>query len=131
MFDELKKSIKEISEKMKNVDKKTAIDEYLELMKKKAELEKKLNELKIKSIEAEKNKKERNKNNHIKFLAGGIIAKYYPEILELSDDEKIKNAVEKILKHENKNSDYFEMNKDKFEIFTRDGEECYRIKKQK
>lgn len=131
MFEELKKNIKEISLKLKSIDKKVAIDEYLSLVKQKAELERKLTNKKIRFIELEKNKKDRSRREHAKFLIGGIIAKYYPEILELSDDEKIKNAVEKILKHENKNSDYFEMNKDKFEIFTRDGEECYRIKKQK
>ena len=131
MFEELKTNIKEISLKLKSIDKKVAIDEYLSLIREKAELEKKLADKKIRLIELEKNKKDRSRREHVKFLAGGIIAKYYPEILELSDDEKIKNAVEKVLKIENKNQDYFEINADKFETIMKDGEEFIRLKKQK
>ena len=130
MFEELKTNIKEISLKLKSIDKKVAIDEYLSLIREKAELEKKLADKKIRLIELEKNKKDRSRREHVKFLAGGIIAKYYPKILELSSDKEIENAIEKILKIENKNQDYFELNADKFEIITRDGEEFYRIKKQ-
>jgi hypothetical protein len=130
MFEELKKNIKEISLKLKSIDKKVAIDEYLALMRKKAELEKKLTDKKIKLIEIQKNRKERSRREHVKFFVGGIIAKHYPEIIELKTDKEIENAIEKILKIENKNQDYFELNADKFEIITRDGEEFYRIKKQ-
>ena len=130
MFEELKTNIKEISLKLKSIDKKVAIDEYLSLVKQKAELERKLTNKKIKFIEMEKNKKERSKREHVKFLIGGIIAKCYPKILELSSDKDIETEIYKILKIENKNSDYFEMNKEKFEIIKRDGEKYYKVKKQ-
>jgi hypothetical protein len=130
MFEELKNSIKEVSQKIKNIDKKTAVDEYLSLVKQKAELEKKLTDKKIKLIEMQKNKKDRSRREHVKFLAGGIIAKYYPNIFELKTDEDIENAVKKVLRIENQNQDYFEINADKFEIIEKDGEEYYKVKKQ-
>ncbi len=130
MFNELKNSIKEVSDKIKSIDKKVAIDEYLLLLKEKSALEKKLNELKIKSIEREKNKKQRSKNNHVKFLVGGVVVKHYPNILKFSNDKDIETAIDKILKIENQNNDYYEINKEKFEIITRDGEEYYKVKKQ-
>jgi hypothetical protein len=129
MFEELKKNIKEISLKLKSIDKKVAIDEYLSLVKQKAELERKLTNKKIRFIELEKNKKDRSRREHAKFLIGGIIAKYYPEILELSDDEKIKNTIEKILKNEQSEKNYYELNAEKFETVVRDGEEYLKLKK--
>ena len=130
MFEELKTNIKEISLKLKSIDKKVAIDEYLSLIREKAELEKKLADKKIRLIELEKNKKDRSRREHVKFLAGGIIAKYYPNIFELKTDEDIENAVKKVLRIENQNQDYFEINADKFEIIEKDGEEYYKVKKQ-
>ena len=130
MFEELKTNIKEISLKLKSIDKKVAIDEYLSLVKQKAELERKLTNKKIKFIEMEKNKKERSKREHVKFLIGGIIAKCYPKILELSSDKEIENAIEKILKIEQGEKNYYEMNEDKFETVVIDGEEYIKLKKQ-
>lgn len=130
MFEELKTNIKEISLKLKSIDKKVAIDEYLSLIREKAELEKKLADKKIRLIELEKNKKDRSRREHVKFLAGGIIAKYYPKILELSSDKEIENAIEKILKIEQGEKNYYEMNEDKFETVVIDGEEYIKLKKQ-
>ena len=130
MFEDLTKKKKEIIEKIRKIDKKTAIDEYLSLIREKAELEKKLADKKIRFIELEKNKKERSRKEHTKFFAGGIIAKYYPSILELKSDAEIENAIEKVLKVENQSNDYFEMNADKFENIKIDGEEYVKLKKQ-
>ncbi len=129
MFEELKNSIKEVSQKIKNIDKKTAVDEYLSLIRKKVELERKLTDKKIKLIEIQKNKKDRSRREHVKFLAGGVVTKYYPKILELSSDKEIENEIEKILKTENKSNDYFELNAEKFETVVRDGEEYLKLKK--
>jgi len=130
MFEELKKSIKDISQKIKIVDKKNAIDEYLSLIRKKVELEKKLANKKIKLIEIQKNKKDRSRREHAKFLIGGIIAKHYPQFLELNDKE-IENEIEKILKNEQSEKNYYELNADKFETVMKDGEEYIKLKKQK
>ena len=67
------------------------------MVKQKAELEKKLTDKKIKLIEMQKNKKERSRREHIKFLIGGIIVKHYPQFSELSNDKEIENENEYLL----------------------------------
>ena len=101
MFDEIRKKLNDVKLQIKKIDKKAAVDEYLSLLRQKAELEKKINDVRIKAIEREKNKKQRNKNNHVKFLIGGIIIKHYPQFLSLSNDKEIESEVEKVLKIEN------------------------------
>ncbi len=130
MFEDIKNSIKDISEKLKAVNKKTAVDEYLSLMKEKAELEKKLNDKKIRFLELKRNQKERNKNNHIKFFIGGIIAKHYPQISKLKTDKEIEDYLEKILKIANQENDYYKLNADKFETKIIDGEEYIKFRKK-
>ena len=130
MFNEIRQKLNDVKMQIKTIDKKTAINEYLSLLRQKAELEKKINDVRIKAIEREKNKKQRNKNNHVKFLVGGVVVKHYPNILKFSNDKDIETAIDKILKIENQNNDYYEINKEKFEIITRDGEEYYKVKKQ-
>ena len=130
MFEELITKKKEIIDKIRKIDKKSAVEEYLMLIREKAELEKKLADKKIRFIELEKNKKERSRKEHIKFFVGGIIAKYYPSILELKSDAEIENTIKKVLKVENQSNNYFEINKDKFETVIRDGEEYLKLKKQ-
>ncbi len=101
MFNEIRQKLNDVKMQMKTIDKKTAIDEYLLLLREKAELEKKINDVRIKAIQREKNKKERSRKNHIKFLAGGVVVKHYPQFLELSNDIEIENEIEKVLKIKN------------------------------
>jgi hypothetical protein len=94
MINELKKQFTEIKSKIKGIDKKAAVDEYLKLIREKTEIEAELASEKSKlyaHIAKEKSKLARRKSDHEKFILGGIVKKYYENI---SADEFEKKLIE-------------------------------------
>ena len=94
MINELKKQFQEIKTKIKGIDKEKAKEEYLKLIREKTEIEAKIALEKSKlyaHIAREKNKLARRKENHEKFILGGMVKKYYENI---SADEFEKKLIE-------------------------------------
>lgn len=97
MLEELKKlrsQFKATTDRIKGTDKKEAVEEYLHLTKRKTEIEAKIAIEKAKfynAVAREKTKLARKKEDHEKFILGGLVKKYYAGILA---DEFEKKLVE-------------------------------------
>lgn len=83
MFNELRKTISIVKENLKSLDKKASMDEYIRLSGEYQALKAELNRQKS-AYYAELAKlgrrAERKKVDHLKFLFGGIVVKYFPAI---------------------------------------------------
>ena len=96
MFDEIRKNLTGLKEKIKGIDKKAAVEEYLALTKQKIELEAELNRKKAgyyAEIAKLKDRTARKKQEHFKFVCGGIVLKLYPELEKLQGQNEL---IEKI-----------------------------------
>ena len=85
MFEDLRKSINDLKLKIKGIDKKVVLEEYLNLLKRKIELEAELNKKKsayYAELAKIQDRKARKKTEHFKFLLGGLVLRDNPEILE-------------------------------------------------
>ena len=102
MFDEIRKNLTNLKSKIKTIDKKAAVDEYLKLIREKTEIEAELAEKKSKyyaELAKLKDRQVRKKEEHFKFLIGGLVLKQNPQILKnLSKErlEKITFIIEEI-----------------------------------
>ena len=96
MFDEIRKNLTGLKEKIKGIDKKVALKEYLSLIKRKIELEAELNKKKsayYAELAKIQDRKARKKTEHFKFVCGGIVLKLYPEFEKLQGQNEL---IEKI-----------------------------------
>ena len=85
MWNDIRESIKNIKSKLKSLDKKVVVDEYLNLLKRKIELEAELNKKKsayYAELGKVKDRQARKKTEHFKFLLGGLVIRDNPQILE-------------------------------------------------
>ena len=85
MFEDLRKSINDLRLKIKGIDKKVVVEEYLNLLKRKIELEAELNKKKsayYAELAKVKDRQARKKTEHFKFLLGGLVIRDNPQILE-------------------------------------------------
>ena len=99
MFEEIRKNLTNLKSKIKKIDKKAAVDKYLILLKQKIELESELAEKKSKyymEVSKLKDRQARKREEHFKFLIGGIVLKQNPWILEKLSKEKLEQISFKI-----------------------------------
>ena len=85
MFEDLRKGINDLKLRMKGIDKKVVVEEYLNLLKRKIELEAELNKKKsayYAELAKIQDRKARKKTEHFKFFFGGLVLRDNPEILK-------------------------------------------------
>ena len=99
MFEEIRKNLNGLKEKIKGIDKKAAVEEYLSLIKRKIELEAELAEKKSKyymEVSKLKDRQARKKEEHFKFVIGGLVLKQNPWILKNLNKERLEQISFKI-----------------------------------